>query len=210
MLSIVDYRKKYQGLPVLAIPELFLPKGIYWLKGTNGSGKSTLLKSLAGILHFEGNVLLNDEFNLKTNATAYRTRVNFAPAEPVYPDFLTENDMVKMFTAAKSGSLKQAETYIRDMGMSSHINHELGTYSSGMLKKISLILAFLGSPLLILLDEPLITIDTESLKVLYNWIKERHQGEGCSFIIASHQPLEVNDLQIASELMANNKNIQFI
>ncbi|MFP5080069.1 ATP-binding cassette domain-containing protein [Pedobacter sp. JCM 36344] len=210
MLRILDYHKKYQNLPVLTVPELNLPNGIFSLKGTNGSGKSTLLKSLAGILHFHGNVLLNEKFSLKKDAIAYRTRVNFAPAEPIYPEFLTGYEMVKMFASAKSSHSNQAEKYISEMMMGSYIDDELGSYSSGMLKKLSLVLAFLGHPLLILLDEPLITIDTESLQILYSWIKERHQVEGCSFIIASHQILEAERLKITAGLIVSDQTVQFI
>lgn len=210
MLRISDYRKKYQDLPVLNIPDLYLPNGIFWLKGTNGSGKSTLLKSLAGILYFEGNVILNEQISLKKDAIAYRTLVNFAPADPMYPDFLSGEEMVKMFAAAKSGSMQQAEQYLSDMNMNSYIKDELGSYSSGMLKKLSLVLSFLGHPKLILLDEPLITVDVDSLKVLFSWIKQKHEKDDCSFIIASHQPIEDNELEITSKLDVQNQTVQFI
>lgn len=210
MLRISDYRKKYQDSVVLTIPDLHLPNGIFWLKGTNGSGKSTLLKSLAGILHFDGNVILNEQISLKKDAIAYRTFVNFAPADPIYPDFLSGKEMVKMFASAKSGSMQQAEQYLSEMDMNSYIKDELGSYSSGMLKKLSLVLAFLGHPRLILLDEPLITVDTDSLKVLFSWIKEKHAKDNCSFIIASHQLIADKELEITSILGVQNQMVQFI
>lgn len=210
MLRISDYRKRYQDTVVLNVPDLYLPNGIFWLKGTNGSGKSTLLKSLAGILHFEGNVILNEQISLKKDAIAYRTFVNFAPADPIYPDFLSGEEMVKMFVAAKSGSFQQAEKYLSEMDMNSFIKDELGSYSSGMLKKLSLVLAFLGHPKLILLDEPLITVDTDSLKVLFSWIREKQEQDNCSFIIASHQVIEDKELEITSILSVQNQSVQFI
>jgi ABC-2 type transport system ATP-binding protein len=210
MLRISDYRKKYQDSLVLTIPDLHLPNGIFWLKGTNGSGKSTLLKSLAGILHFDGNVILNEQISLKKDAIAYRTFVNFAPADPIYPDFLSGKEMIKMFASAKSGSMQQAEQYLSVMDMNSYIKDELGSYSSGMLKKLSLVLAFLGHPRLILLDEPLITVDADSLKVLFSWIKEKHEKDNCSFIIASHQLIADKELEITSILGVQNQIVQFI
>jgi ABC-2 type transport system ATP-binding protein len=210
MLKVIDYQKKYHGVTVLSIAELHLPMGIYWLKGANGSGKSTLLKSLAGILHFQGNVFLQEHISLKGKALNYRRQVNFAPADPIYPDFLNGMEMISMFVAAKGGQTNQVEKYVAEMNMGSYINHELGSYSSGMLKKLSLVLAFLGSPLLILLDEPLITIDRESLKVLYRWIMEKNKEENCGFIIASHQELSSTDLEIASELLVEDQLIKLL
>lgn len=210
MLKLLGYQKIYYDVPVLSIPDLFLKTGIYWLKGTNGSGKSTLLKSLAGILHFNGNVYLNQGISLKKDALSYRKMVNFSPAEPVYPEFLTGMEMIKMFATAKSAKENQEQAYIEQMNMSSYINQELGSYSSGMLKKLSLLLAFLGNPSLILLDEPLITVDKESLQILYSWIAEKHEKYNCSFIIASHQYPDKNALSITHELSIADQAIKII
>ncbi|MEL7003007.1 MAG: ABC transporter ATP-binding protein, partial [Bacteroidota bacterium] len=62
----------------------------------------------------------------------------------------------------------------------------VGTYSSGMLKKIALTMAFCGNPRLILLDEPFTTIDAKSLTLLCDLIKDFY-SKGCSFIISAHQ-----------------------
>lgn len=207
MLKVVGYQKTYHDVLVLSIPDLFLKTGIYWLKGTNGSGKSTLLRSLAGILHFEGSVYLNQGISLKKDPLSYRKMVNFSPAEPVYPEFVTGMEMIKMFATAKSAKENQAQGYIEQMNMSSYMNQELGSYSSGMLKKLSLLLAFLGNPSLILLDEPLITIDKESLQILYSWIVEKHETDDCSFIIASHQYLDRNALSVSNELSIADRTI---
>jgi ABC-2 type transport system ATP-binding protein len=93
-------------------------------------------------------------------------------------------------------------------GRSSSIDKPIGTYSSGMLKKLSLVLAFLGNPKLILLDEPLITIDAESLKILYSWIREEH-NKGVSFMLSSHQALDVGEHLNASELLVENQTLQY-
>lgn len=184
-----------------------LNKGIYWLKGANGSGKSTLLKSLAGILHFEGDVLLEKLVSVKKNKREYRRLVNFAEAEPVFPEFLTGKELIDMFAKAKSGTNEQKEFYTQTIGLQPYLNQPLGTYSSGMLKKLSLILAFMGKPKLILLDEPLITVDLTSLEVLYNWIIERNKSEDTSFVLASHQSLDGSGIPVDAILSINDKQL---
>ena len=79
-----------------------------------------------------------------------------------------------------------------------------------MLKKLSLVLAFLGRPKLILLDEPLITIDTESLKILYNWIRQQHTENGVSFLLSSHQALDEAERLGAGELLVEEQTLQFV
>jgi len=199
MLYFNKFIKSYGSRTIVKIEEMELSSGIYWLKGVNGSGKSTLLKSACGFLHFEGEIALNN-ISLKNNGVDYRKKINFADAEPIYPEFLTGNEMIKLFLKAKSGSITQAEYYIQSMDMGSYLNNPLGTYSSGMLKKLSLVLAFLGTPTLICLDEPLITIDTDSLTVLYQWIKEKYEKENTGFILSSHQPLDLSVFNKVSTL----------
>ena len=210
MLQFQNFTKSYGSYPALKIENLQLKHGIYWIKGVNGSGKSTLLKSIAGILAFHGDILLDESISIKKQPVAYRKLVNFAEAEPVFPDFLTGSEMIALFIAAKSAPARQEEQYIKSMAMQSFIDRPVGTYSSGMMKKLSLLLAFLGKPKLILLDEPLITIDTASLATLNSWIRERYEQEGTGFLLSSHQILEDGSLPVSGELLVEDQALKFI
>jgi len=200
MLHFNQFQKSYNDYPALKIDDLTIKRGIYWVKGVNGSGKSTLLKSIAGVLSFKGDIVLNSNISIKNQPVAYRKLVNLAEAEPLFPEFLSGMEMVKLFTAAKDAPAGQEDYFIESMYMQSYIGKAVGTYSSGMLKKLSLLLAFIGKPTLILLDEPLITIDTESLKILYLWINKLHNEEGVSFMLSSHQNLDADGMTNTVEL----------
>ena len=117
--------------------------------------------------------------------------------------------MFKLFISAKDAPVGQDKYFIESMKMKDYINEPLGTYSSGMLKKLSIVLAFMGNPKLILLDEPLITLDIESLKILYKWIDEKHRQEKVSFFLSSHQPLEIDEFNIANELLVEQQTVKF-
>jgi len=189
MLRFTNFKKSYGNYPALTIADFTIAEGIYWIKGVNGSGKSTLLKSIAGILAFDGDILL-DEISIKKQPVDYRKLVNFAEAESLFPEFLTGRELINLFAAAKNAPAGQEQVYLDSMGMNGYVDKPVGTYSSGMLKKLSLLLAFLGKPKLIMLDEPLITIDTAALEVLYQWISN-HRREHCtSFLLSSHQTLD--------------------
>lgn len=209
MLHFVEFKKFYGNYPALTIAGFNIEPGIYWIKGVNGSGKSTLLKSIAGILAFDGDIMLDGSISIKKQPVNYRRLVNFAEAEPLFPEFLTGKEMVTLFASAKDAAAGQEQKFIESMKMQSYIDRPIGTYSSGMLKKLSLVLAFLGKPKLILLDEPLITIDTESLKILYSWIREGH-NKGVSFMLSSHQALDIDEHLDAGELLVENQTLQFI
>ncbi|GGD50505.1 hypothetical protein GCM10011514_13430 [Emticicia aquatilis] len=208
-LSFTNYRKTFGAVEVLKINNLYLDSSIYWVKGENGSGKSTLLKSIAGIINFEGEIKLND-FNSQRKTVEFRKLVNFAEAEPLFPEFLTGKDMVDLFAEAKNASSFQTEFYLNEMKMQTYINEPIGAYSSGMLKKLSLVLAFLGNPQLILLDEPLITLDTDSLQILYKWIEKKYTEEGVSFLISSHQALDLDETLARKTLLVENRTLNLL
>lgn len=206
MLHFNQFEKSYFNQLVLKIDNIKIPEGIFWIKGGNGSGKSTLLKAIAGILSFEGDIAIGTIY-LKDHGVSYRKLVNFAEAEPLYPEFLTGFEMVDLFAKAKGAVSDQEETLIAEMGMKPYIHNPLGSYSSGMLKKLSLVLAFLGQPKLILLDEPLNTIDVESLEILYRWINEKYRNEKISFLLSSHQPLDELKLPGLKQINIQDKKI---
>lgn len=207
MLRLLNFQKSYNNFPALRIDDITIEQGIYWIKGTNGSGKSTLLKTIAGILDFKGDILLNGSISVKKQTMAFRRMVNFAEAEPIFPEFLTGREMISLFAAAKDAEKGQEDYYIESMKMAFYINRPLGTYSSGMLKKLSLVLAFLGKPQLILLDEPLITVDVESLEVLYRWIAEKYHRDKTSFMLASHQGLEIAGFSV-NEILIEHQTLK--
>jgi ABC-2 type transport system ATP-binding protein len=210
MLRFTQFLKSYGHVQILNIEELTLQSGIYWVKGPNGSGKSTLLKSIGGFLSFKGDISV-DGISLKKKGLPYRRIVNFADAEPIYPEFLTGWEMIKMFKQAKGTPADQEQYFIESMNMQNYLDSPLGTYSSGMLKKLSLVLAFLGRPKLILLDEPLITIDTQSLTVLYDWIRTKLKDEDVTFLLSSHQALDTGMLPEVHEISIENRklNLEF-
>lgn len=189
MLEFENFQKKYGAVTVLRITSLHLEPGIHWIQGRNGSGKSTLLKSVAGIIHFDGSIRLTTGLSIKKQPVAYRQAVNFAESEPLYPEFFNGWDMIGLFSKAKGAPDEQVDMLINGFDMGQYLADPVGGYSSGMLKKLSLILAFLGNPSLILLDEPFITLDHKATLQLADWICEGYQQQQISFIITSHQSL---------------------
>jgi ABC-2 type transport system ATP-binding protein len=207
MLQFNKFQKSYGYNVVIKETSLALEKGIYWIKGANGCGKSTLLKSVAGLLSFSGDISLNG-LSVKKECVTYKSIVNFSDAEPVFPLFLTGWEMIKLFSHAKKATNNQAEQYIEEMNMHNYLELQIGAYSSGMLKKLSLLLAFLGRPQLILLDEPFITLDADSLPILYKWIKECYEKNSAGFLISSHNSVENDALPNFYEMTIEQQTLR--
>jgi ABC-2 type transport system ATP-binding protein len=209
-LLLTSISKYYGSYLALQIPSLNLSPGIHWLRGANGSGKTTLLKILAGLLPFEGDILIQESISIKKNPIPYRRFVNYAEAEPLYPSFLTGTDLLRLFVKTKGAEMNQADELIDLLNVRSFIDHPVGTYSSGMMKKLSLILAFIGHAKIILLDEPLVTIDDASVEVIYGLIKNYHQEKGVTFLLTSHQHFDEVKIPFTSKLIVKDQTITLL
>ncbi len=206
MLSVESFSKSYSGNKILDISSMKIPKGLHWIKGVNGSGKSTFFRSIAGIIPFEGDILW-DGFSVKNHEVEYRMRVNISEAEPLYPDFLSGYEVLRFIAEAKKAYKGQLEGLADVFNVGHYWKNASGTYSSGMLKKISLISAFLGNPELVILDEPLITIDTYTKEQLFRLIKESNISYSVSFLISSHQEAGLDELGIRNVYRVENQTM---
>ncbi|MBS1915604.1 MAG: ATP-binding cassette domain-containing protein [Bacteroidetes bacterium] len=206
MLHLKDIKKSFGNHHIFSIENLQLSKGIYWLKGINGAGKSTLLKIISGQLPFSGDVVINNKISIRKNPVAYRLLVNHSEAEPLFPSFLSGNELIAFVQKIKRGNAMQAEEIKEILQIGNYLENATGSYSSGMLKKLSLLLAFSGQPEWILLDEPLTTLDAASQKNLCELIMKEKQ-KGISFIITSHQDIEPTEIIFDNTFLLADKQI---
>ena len=209
-LTVKDLTKNYDSPSgysheVLSIPEWNIDEGIYWIQGENGAGKSTLFRTLAGMLPYEGHIVLDQRYDLRKQPVEYRLRLNLGEAEPLYPAFLTSADLLGFVAEAKRSPAGQVNELVRALGIN-FLDQTMGACSSGMIKKTSLALAFLGKPRVIILDEPLITIDQEAREHLFDLIRT-YRAQGVTFLLSSHQPFEHDDLVITASYTLQNKTL---
>ncbi|MGM9506370.1 ABC transporter ATP-binding protein [Larkinella sp. GY13] len=209
MLTVRNFRKEYHNRLVLAIPQADFPPGIHWLKGRNGSGKTTFFRSVAGLLPFDGSLVLGGKYDIRQQPVDYRLRVNYGEAEPLYPQFLTAWELIRWVATTKQAPTQQIDELIDLFRIRDFIKTPIGTYSSGMLKKTSLVLAFLGKPSLILLDEPLITLDHATTKAVIDRIRQSRE-QGISFLLSSHQDVDAAELPVDSVWVVQNQTLESI
>ncbi len=208
MLQFENVSKTYDQHQILDISNFRLDRNIYWLQGINGSGKTTFLSMLAGLIPFRGNILL-DGISQHKSPSLYRRLVSFAEAEPLYPGFITGIELIDFYKNIRKAASIQTDHLTNLFKMHRFISTPIGTYSSGMVKKLSLLLAFVGKPSLILLDEPLATLDEESVGILPELMNAYHKEFKTCFIFSSHQQFKSYSLEINKILIAD-QTLQFI
>lgn len=204
-LALTDITKRYGSHTILAFDEWKIEAGIYWLKAGNGTGKTTLFRIISGQTPFDGAVIL-DGINLKKNPSEFRSKISYAEAEPQYPLFVTGKELINFYKDVRTANQDDVKELIDLFEMAPFLDQKIGGYSSGMLKKLSLICAFIGEVRLYILDEPLITIDVASAEKLYQLILEKSK-QGKSFLLSSHQEIAHNKLTIDAVFAIENKKI---
>jgi len=204
-LTLRKIIKRYGSNTILELEEWKVTNGSYWIKGGNGKGKTTLFKLIAGQTPFTGTIEIDNIF-LHKNPVAYRSKISYAEAEPQYPDFLTGNELLDYYIDIKKADQKSAAILTDQFKMTAFMDNKVSTYSSGMLKKLSLILAFTGETELYIFDEPLITIDKEATAVLYQLINTRKR-EGKTILISSHQEIDATTLTLNGIFEIDNQKV---
>lgn len=204
MLHISQLSKSYGNHSVLEIKNFSFQKGVYWIKGANGCGKSTLLKVLSGLIPFKGDITLNEKISIREKPVAYRAAISHAPAEPAYPSFLTGQELVNFYLKIRKGTTNQTEEIKSILGIDNYLDNPTGSYSSGMLKKLSLLLAFIGHSEWIFLDEPFTTLDVAAQNALQHLI---HSSKDTGFLLTSHHDISPADISLSGVCQLQHKTI---
>lgn len=207
MIELKKIRKDYENRPIIQCDSFQFHKPLTWLYGSNGSGKTTLLKIISGMIPFEGDVI-TEGISLKLKPTLHRSLVSYATAEPLFPTALTGKDLLRFITTTRLGERKQEQQLIEAFTMSDYINDQVGHYSSGMVKKLSLAMALMGDVKWVLLDEPLITLDQATQTVLSQVMRERLNA-GTHFIFTSHQAPDPSWLGSVERVVINQSMLSY-
>ncbi len=208
MLSVRNFTKHYGDTLILSVTHLEFRAGVHWIKGENGSGKTTFFRCLTGLLPFQGEIELSGGIRLLQDPIGYRRLINYSEAEPLFPGFLTPKDLVRFIGHSKGATKEQQKHFFERFGIEEYQDKPCSACSSGMVKKLSLALAFLGAPRVVVLDEPLITLDTSSRETLLSIIRQYVEQFQTIFLVSSHQMIDHASLTLDKVLTIENKTIR--
>lgn len=209
-LEIKNLNKSYGNKEILKDINFTFEKGkIYGLIGRNGAGKTTLFNCINEDVEIDsGTFILTDEYGEKKIQT---DDIGYVISTPTVPEFLTGKEFLTFFidiNKDKIKNLKSVEEYFDLVKIEEEDQDKLlKEYSHGMKNKMQMLINIISSPKVILLDEPLTSLDVvvqEEMKRLLKSIKKDH------ILIFSTHILEIA-LDLCDEIVIlNNHQLELI
>ena len=168
------------------------------LAGANGSGKTTLLRLFCG-LHkpTRGSIHIFGRDAVQERLTCRRDLAVVSHHSYLY-DRLTAGETVRLWGRLLGRTVDETElnSLLEEVGLERRSGVPVGGFSAGMRKRLTLLLARLQNPRLVLFDEPFSALDIQGQALVERWI-EAFRSEGKTVILASH------DLPRAARLCTN-------
>lgn len=179
-LQLEQITKSFDNKEVLKDVSFEFENGkIYALLGRNGAGKTTLFNILADEVKEDGGTM-NLSLHGETRALSIED-LSYVYSSPVLPDFLTGYEFIRFFMDINKEKLKGEETiddYFNLIKIDEEDRHRLiKGYSHGMKNKLQMLLFLIAKPPVILLDEPLTSLDVVvalEIKKLLKSIRKDH------------------------------------
>ena len=175
MLELKNISKNYGRVTALKSVNITLESGIYALLGPNGSGKSTMMNIIAGILPpSDGEVLYNGQ-SIRSLGLMYREKIGYMPQYPgMYPSFTARDFLLYMseLKGLSRGNEGEVDYILRRVELDDCADRKISALSGGMKQRLSLAQAVLGSPEIIILDEPTAGLDPKQRIAVRNFISE--------------------------------------
>lgn len=195
MLEIRQLCKSYGGRRVLCPVSFVLPPGqCLGLAGHNGSGKSTLLRLIAQIERPDGGDVLYEGRSVLGNRQFLRGMLGYVPQSAELARELTVKQQLKLWQAACGLSGPLPGDVLDLLGLEPLLKAPIRTLSGGMAQRVSIALALLNRPRVLLMDEAASGLDGGYVPRLLDWLEGVYLPGGGSLIWCSHHPEELSRL----------------
>lgn len=188
-ISINNLSKAYGKAGVLKKVDLQIAEGeIFGLIGPSGSGKTTLVKMIVGI-ESATNGTVEVLGKRVPNLTLLENIGYMAQEDALYPE-LTGKENLSFFASLykmKKADLKDRIAYAADLvELTDELGKKVAAYSGGMKRRLSLAIALVHDPQILILDEPTVGIDPELRISIWRELMTLKKEQGKTIIVTTH------------------------
>ena len=209
MLELAGVSHTYpNGTRALDDVTLSIPRGMYGLLGPNGAGKSTLMRTIATLQAPTDGTIRFGDIDILTDPEALRRVLGYLPQDfGVYPRVsayqMLDHMAVLKGIAGRSERKQVVETLLDQVNLWAVRSKSIAGFSGGMRQRFGIAQALIGSPELIIVDEPTAGLDPEERNRFLNLLAGI--GENVVVILSTHIVDDVADLCPRMAVLANGR-----
>ncbi len=195
MINVKNLARAYGDFLAVDGVSFDIPDGeIVGLLGHNGAGKTTIMKMLSGYLEPSAGSIAIDTIDLADNPQAVQARLGYLPENlPVYPDLVVADylDYAATLKGLEGDALQQAiRRAVRDTDLQDKLLAPINTLSRGFRQRVGVAQALLGSPRVLILDEPTNGLDPTQTQHMRELIQRL--ARNATVILSTHIMQEVD------------------
>ena len=170
--------------------DLEVKKGeIIGLLGPNGSGKSTTLKMILGLVKADSGSINVLGINVSDNPMAVKKQLGYVPEAPRVYEFLTGLEFLDfagdIYGMKLEEKKKRIDEFLKALSLEGREGDMISAYSEGMKQKIIIISAIMHKPELLIMDEPITSLDPKSARIVKDLLR-RLASQGVTTIMSTH------------------------
>lgn len=190
-IEVKHLKKNYGHHEVLKGIDLSVKQGeIFGILGINGAGKTTLLECIEGFRFYDsGKIKISGNIGIQLQTAGL-------------PAYIKVSEAIQLFSKSKKTKIDDA--LVSSLGIVDFQNKLYMQLSAGQKRKLHLLLALIGKPDILFLDEPTTELDVEGKRVLHHEIRRLSQ-KGVTIILSSHDMAEVESLCTCIAILNHGK-----
>lgn len=155
------------------------------LVGHNGAGKTTLIKLMLGLARPTAGSIAVLGQDPAAGDISVRKRLGYLPENVSFNTALTGRETLRFYVRLKGGKPGSEDVLLERIGLDHAADRRIGTYSKGMRQRLGLAQAMIGTPAVLLLDEPTTGLDPELRQQFYGILRDM-RAAGATVLLSSH------------------------
>ena len=188
VLRVKNLNKSFGSRPVIRDVSFDVYSGeIFGFLGPNGAGKTTTIKMILGFLFPDSGEISICGLDLKKHYEKAMNLVGGIVENPEMYKEMTGYENLRMYARLHDGVTEERiQEVVRVVGMQNRAGEKLKKYSLGMKQRLGIAMALLGSPRLLILDEPTNGLDPAGIQEMRALIHDMPDACGATVLISSH------------------------
>ncbi|MCP4153833.1 MAG: ABC transporter ATP-binding protein [bacterium] len=194
MLVVEGLEKSYGKAKILnGLGFAVAPGQIYSLIGKNGAGKTTTIKCIMGFLRKNGGTVNIKGINTDDDLKSALKLVGYVPQKLSLPADLKVDEVVQFTSEVREVAKEKGVELLEEMDLYRDRKKRVRELSGGMLQRLGIVLALVGNPELLIMDEPMLNLDPGWQDRLKNKLKQLRR-ENTAVLLSIHNLRDAEEI----------------